>query len=132
MSIALEFIDLIVPVALIRAKYPGGWAQCLEDHKQMIGGKVWYDDHLFRDGAMSPRDMGALVAEWEGLGFIATGERDGEKCFKDLCVAEGMLGGPTLTCDWLVFDPETHSAYLKEAGPGPVIGRASFSPSPPA
>ena len=25
MAIALEFIDFVVPIALIRQKYPGGW-----------------------------------------------------------------------------------------------------------
>jgi hypothetical protein len=33
MAIALEFIDFVVPIALVRQKYPGGWAQCLQDHE---------------------------------------------------------------------------------------------------
>jgi len=57
MAVALEFIDLIVPVAVIRTKYPGGWDQCLRDHEFLIGGRVWFDDHLFSDGAMSSRQM---------------------------------------------------------------------------
>lgn len=36
MAIALEFIDFIVPIALIRQKYPGGWEQCLRDHEVPI------------------------------------------------------------------------------------------------
>ena len=51
MAVALEFIDLIVPVAVIRTKYPGGWEQCLRDHEFLIGGCVWFDDHLFSDTA---------------------------------------------------------------------------------
>ena len=38
MAIALEFIDFVVPIALIRQKYPGGWEQCLQDHERLIGG----------------------------------------------------------------------------------------------
>jgi len=38
MAIALEFIDFVVPIALIRQNYPGGWAQCLQDHERLIGG----------------------------------------------------------------------------------------------
>lgn len=38
MTIALEFIDLIIPIHVIEQKYPGGWAQCLADHEQLIGG----------------------------------------------------------------------------------------------
>ena len=63
MAIKLEFYDLIVPIKTIQKKYPGGWKQCLKDHDGDIGGRVWYDEHLFRDGAMSPNDIGNLV-EW--------------------------------------------------------------------
>ena len=73
MAVALEFIDFIVPIALIRAKYRGGWEKCLQDHSRLIGGRVWYDEHLFRDGAMSPRDIQSLIDEWEGLGFQPMG-----------------------------------------------------------
>ena len=48
MTIALEFIDFVVPIALIRQKYPGGWEQCLQDHESLIGGRVWFDEHLLR------------------------------------------------------------------------------------
>ena len=29
MAIRLKFYDFIVPISTIRAKYPGGWDQCL-------------------------------------------------------------------------------------------------------
>jgi|TARA_B100001971_G_C18100516_1_gene488570 hypothetical protein len=64
MAVALEFINLIVPIAVIRTKYPGGWDQCLQDHEILIGRRVWFDDHLFRNGAMSSRAMGLLVDSW--------------------------------------------------------------------
>ena len=63
MAIALEFIDFIVPIALIRQKYPGGWEQCLRDHECLIGGRVWFDEQLLRDGAMNPTDIASLVEE---------------------------------------------------------------------
>ena len=69
MAISLEFIDFVIPVATIRAKYPGGWLKCLADHSALLGGRVWHDEHLFRDGAMSPRDIETLVHEWAELGF---------------------------------------------------------------
>lgn len=37
MAIDTEFIDFIVPIATIRAKYLGGWEQCLKDHGQILG-----------------------------------------------------------------------------------------------
>ena len=108
MAIALEFIDFVVPIALIRQKYPGGWAQCLQDHERLIGGRVWFDEHLLRDGAMNPADIESLVDEWTSLGFQPTTELDGQRIWQDCCVVESMLGGPTLPCDWLELSEDGH------------------------
>jgi hypothetical protein len=53
MAIALEFIDLIVPISKIREKYPGGCEACLRDHEHLLGGRIWYDEHLFREWLMN-------------------------------------------------------------------------------
>ena len=50
----LEFINLIIPRDRIEAVYNGGWDQFVSDNQSAIGGRVWFDDHLMRDGAMSP------------------------------------------------------------------------------
>jgi len=126
MAVALEFIDFVVPIAVIRLKYPGGWEKCLWDHRELIGRRVWYDDHLFRDGAMNPLDMRSLGSLWERLGFQAMETRDGRECWKDFCVVEGMYGGSTLTCDWIEVDRRQRLAYLKGTEPGPVAGRTVF------
>ena len=57
MAIKLQLFDFVVPIKTIKNKYPRGWKQCLKDHENLIGGRVWYDEHLFRDGAMSPNDI---------------------------------------------------------------------------
>lgn len=123
MAVALEFIDFIVPIAVIREKYPGGWEQCLKDHERLIGGRVWYDDHLLRDGAMNPNDIESLIDEWTELGFQPMEERDGDRTWKDVCVVESMFGGPTLPCEWLVLGEDGRSAYLKGTDPGPTSSR---------
>jgi len=69
MSTACEFIDFIVPISAIKRKYPGGWEQCLKDHGYSIGRCVWYDQHLFRTGAMNPMDIEHLIKEWQRMGF---------------------------------------------------------------
>lgn len=120
MAIALEFIDFVVPIALIRQKYPGGWAQCLQDHERLIGGRVWFDEHLLRDGAMSPADIESLVEEWTSLGFQPTAELDGQRIWQDCCVVESMLGGPTLPCDWLELSEDGRSAWTKGTQPGEI------------
>lgn len=111
MAIALEFIDFIVPIAVIREKYPGGWEQYLQDHQCLIGVRIWFDDHLVRDGAMSPAAIAALVEEWSLAGLQPTEERNGERVWKDCCVVESMLGGTTLPCDWLVVAEDRASAF---------------------
>jgi len=122
MAIALEFIDLVVPIATIRKKYPGGWEGCLRDFGYLVGETVWYDQHLFRDGAMTKLDMEDLLERWEGLGFQLKDLDDGQQVWKDVCVVTASFGGPTLPCEWLIFDGEKRIAYLKGTEPGEVAG----------
>jgi hypothetical protein len=129
MAIALEFIDFVIPIATIRAKYPGGWEQCLSDHDLLLGGRVWHDSHLFRDGAMNPRDIEALVEEWTDRGFQAIGIENGRRVWKDVCVIESLFQGPTLPCDWLEVDAAKRIAFLKGSAPGEVVGRNNFKRS---
>lgn len=123
MAVALEFIDFIVPISVIKQKYPGGWGQCLKDHERLIGGRVWFDEHLLRDGAMNPGDIHSLVEEWAELGFTPMEEIDGEKVWKDCCVVESMFGGATLPCDWLEFSEDGRAAWLKGTVAGEVQSR---------
>ena len=127
MAIALEFIDLIVPVACIRQKYPGGWAQCLKDHQHLIGGRVWHDGHLFRDGAMNPHDIQSLVDKWQSLGFQPIAERDGLRFWRDLCVVEYLYGGPTMPCDWIMVARDGRSAHLKGTNPDRIFTRLDYA-----
>lgn len=124
MAVALEFIDFIVPIAVIREKYPGGWEQCLKDHECLLGGRVWHDEHLLRDGAMNPNSIKFLIEEWTELGFQPMEERDVDRRWKDICVVESMFGGPTLPCDWLAIGVDGCSAYLKWTDPGPTRFRS--------
>ena len=99
MSVALEFINLIIPIERIRAVYPGGWGRFIREHETAIGGRVWFDDHLFRDGAMQPSDIGAHIEYWSEQGLEPLGERAGNKFWLDCCVVTSPLGTPTLPCD---------------------------------
>lgn len=123
MAIALEFIDFVVPIALIRRKYPGGWEQCMRDHERLIGGRVWFDEHLLRDGATNPADIASLVEEWTSLGFQPTVEVDEQRIWQDCYVVESMLGGPTLPCDWLEVSEDGRAAWLKGTQPGEIKWR---------
>ena len=120
MAVCTEFINLIVPIQVIKDKYPGGWEQCLEDHKNKINRSVWFDEHLFHDGTMNPMDMESLVERWGKLGFECIGHRVGNPYWKDVCVVEF---GPTMPCDWIAVDRKTRGVYLKGTEPGVLIGR---------
>jgi len=101
MSIQLEFIDFIVPIATIKEKYPGGWEQCLKDHEYAIGGRIWYDEHLFRDGAMNSMDIKSLVDHWQSLGFIThlTNEKGEPTKWLDVCVEHLFRDGAMNSMD---------------------------------
>jgi len=128
MAIGLEFIDVVVPIARIREAYPGGWGQCLLDHTSVLGRRVWYDRHLFRDGAMNPRDAQSMVDGWSVLGFEATGRRADGLYWKDLCVIDWRKNGPTLPCDWLAFDRNSRTAHWSGVAPGLLAWRGVPAP----
>lgn len=126
MAIALEFIDLVIPIVRIEEAYPGGWKQCLADYDAAIGARVWYDQHLFRDGAMDPETMRRRVEGWAVLGFEVTGthvagagaQKKKRRYWKDVCVVDWRNGGATLPCDWLSITLPDRTAQL--AGTEPV------------
>jgi hypothetical protein len=123
MAIHMEHIDVIVPIKIIKEKYIGGIEKCLADHKELIGKKVWYDNHLFRDGAMNAEDAEKIVRNWKRNGLDVCEEFEGKPIkWKDVCVHE-MMWGVTLECDWLIRDSKTRSLYLKGTEKGEIIGR---------
>lgn len=116
MAIKTEFINFIVPIEVIKAKYPGGWKKCLKDHANLLRGRCWHDDYLFRDGAMNPMDMQHLVQSWEEMGFEATKKVAGKTKWADFCVYEGLFGS-AYVCDWLVDAPEYGVAHVNDPHP---------------
>jgi hypothetical protein len=127
-AIGLEFIDVVIPIARIRESYPGGWPQCLHDYSALLGRRVWYDRHLFRDGAMNLAQAQRLVEGWAVLGFEPTGMRSRGQFWKDVCVVDWRRGGPTWPCDWLAFDRSTRTAHLAAVDPGPLSWRGRPQP----
>lgn len=123
MAIALEFLNLIIPIHLIAEKYSGGWAQCLADHDDLLGQTVWHDDHLLRDGAMNSSDMQSLVNSWKSKGFTPQTRIGGKLHWLDMCVVAELAERPTLPCKWLDFTAAGGAVFLKGKEPGIVVGR---------
>ena len=124
MSVYLEFINLVIPRDRIEAVYDGGWNEFASDNQTVFGRRIRFDDHLMRDGAMSPGDMGLLIDLWKDIGLSPFGEKDGQKFWKDCCVV-GPMFGATLPCDWIEFTEDGRSAFLKGTEPGELATRGS-------
>jgi hypothetical protein len=125
MAVALQMISVLVRVDAIRAKYPGGWDQFLKDAEPDIGSRAWYDEHLYRDGAMSPHDIEEIVEFWQEKGLTTHREESGSPVeWIDICVTEFF--GPTLPCSWYADLPDAYAAYLKGTEPGRIMTRNDF------
>jgi len=104
MAIVVRHIGVIIPIKNIeKCKDIGGFKGILEKEKEWIGRKVLYDEHLYKDGAMSPYEIGTIVEFWEKQGLTAYEHKDGKKYWKDFCVVDALCG-PTLPCDWLKYE----------------------------
>ncbi len=106
MTIALDCINLIIPIALIEEKHPGGWQAFMDENPRLPTN--CYDEHLLRLGAMDPLVILMLIDDWKAKGFKPFKKIKGVKHWRDLCVVD-TFAGPTLPCDWLVFDAENSS-----------------------
>lgn len=119
MAVALIYMNFLVPIQTIREKYPGGWEQCLKDHEQEISrGRVWFDEHLFHDGAMDPGMIDSFIASWEKRGFAVTREVAGQTAWADMCCIEHR--GHRMP-DWLELGPNGTSAYRAGTEPGEIV-----------
>ena len=69
MAVAMEFLNLIVPISNIEKVYPVGFEKFKIDHADEIGKNIWYDDYLLRDGNMGWEDIEVKLYYWENLGL---------------------------------------------------------------
>lgn len=128
MAIKLIYYNVIIPRANIERVFPGGFNALLKHHEEKRSiGRIWYDEYLYRDGAMSPGDTENIGKYWEDLGLELIVKIDGEEHWKDICVVD-FVSGPTLPCEWLAFErnEETYPAsiaYYKNKPKGELIGK---------
>lgn len=126
MAVACEFIDIIVPIEKIDEAYPGGFAAFKDQHADMFSGRLWHDEHLFRDGAMSPQDAKVAVDFWREHGLEPMGcDTNGAPFWNDLCVVESARNGPTLPCNWIEFSLAERCVWKSGTEIGEIIGRGN-------
>lgn len=109
MAVALEFINLIVPLAVVERK-------CPEIYDGLRAGDFgyWVDDHLACTGAMNYLDINDEVAAWKRRGVTVEAN--------ELIIVEGLFMAGLTLCDWLELD--TGGRYARKVGTetGPLVG----------
>ncbi len=102
MSVRLEFINLIIQRKVIEKKYSGGWNQLLFDRQGNLDcGSDWFDEHLYRTGAMNPMSIGIMLTELKKRGLKPYKGRGKSLKWNDVCVVDSFANKPTLPCDWI-------------------------------
>ena len=108
MAVMIENSSLIIPISVIKAKYKGGWEQCLKDHTDSLGNTVWYDDYLFRDGVTYRYQIDTLLNKWIKMGFEPTERKGRWTVHKDICLVDRGFQIPPyrklstlIPCSWL-------------------------------
>ena len=110
-AVAIEFLNMIVPVAEIEKKYPGGWAKCREDTGcDLPGTPNCSDGELLRLGTMSEMTLQLMGDQWTSMGFKGFTGRGDKKRWKEFCQF-GSTAGPAF-CDWLSFDKKNATVSL--------------------
>jgi hypothetical protein len=116
MPMHTKFINFIVPISIIKAKYNGGFDAFLRDYESDYGIPPNYDEDLFVACAMNPMDIEQMVNYWTAKGFKCSKDVDGVLHWNDVCVFEEMFGGATMPCDWIGFNEAEHYVFLKKPG----------------
>jgi hypothetical protein len=95
MAVLIEGISVIVRLATLHAKYPGGEAAYQRDCPNAT---FCADDHLARIGFMHSDDVRSFAERLNRVGFVTLQEGR----FLDLAIVD-QVTGPTAVCEWLAF-----------------------------
>ena len=72
---------------------------------------------------MSAYDLAEILDEWEDRGFELVTAIDGKKHWHDVCVVNSRHG-PSYPCEWIEYDPERNTVWLRGTDPGEPVGPA--------
>ena len=120
MALQSEFINIIIPIENIERVYQGGFDAYKVEHEKEFTGRMYHDQFLFRDGAMSLQDTQDIIDKWEALGLVPLKIVDGKEHWNELCVVF-MLTGLIRPCDWVMYNSQYGCVHLKGQPPTPVI-----------
>lgn len=119
MALGMSFYSVVIPITnLEKCKNIGGLKGAME--RAPLTGSRTHDDYLFKESAMGTSGIEMLVDFWESQGLTPYVEINNKMHWKDLCVVE-VYSGVTAPCDWIEYDRETVSVWLKDKPKGKII-----------
>ena len=103
MPIAIEFLNLVVPIKTIEANYPGGWSRFCKDNEISVSNPdpALTDGELLRVGGMDRSALLMAEGDMTDMGLKGFTEKSGKKFWKDYCIFSDLESVKD-TCDWLV------------------------------
>jgi hypothetical protein len=99
MSIGLQFFNLIIPIENIP-----DFDELLVRSNKGIGTGIWYDEYLYREGAMGYGDIEHMLEYWQRRGLSGKTVNRNSESWSDLCVVASTSGFEG-RCDWLSYTP---------------------------
>lgn len=128
MAIKIEFVNLIIPIENInRSTFEGGFEKHLEEFKGLIGGPVWYDQHLFRMGWMDTWMIDGYINFWKDHGLIPIVKRNGVEYWQYLFAISTGLNMFMTNCDWVEYDLKKHKVWLKGTDPDDIYPNQDYA-----
>ncbi len=115
MVVKLEFINLLIPIANIKK------CSDFDISKDSCRDIEWFDQYIYRTGAMNPYDIDDIVEEWISRGLSPVVEETDVKKWSDLCVVD-TYAGLTLPCDWIEVNLDERCAWFKDVEKGTAVG----------
>jgi len=101
MTVSVEFISIVVRKLAVEEKWQGG-VKAYKRWKGPFNGAVYDEDQfLLKEGTMNPVEAQDICREYEAFGL--QGRSADGTTWIDFCVVD-ELTGPTLKCDWIVYD----------------------------
>lgn len=125
MAVLIESISIVVSVATLEERYPGGLARYAEDCPNAT---FCSDERLTRIGFMAPVDASIFLRSLQDrCGLSLLNDDDG---FEDIAVVDQNFG-PTRECTWLVFGrmpSGTSCCWLAGTEPGGLAVPETWTP----
>ena len=98
MSLGLLFWNIIIRIENISS-----FDELLAESDKRIGANIWYDEHLYREGAMGYGDIEHMLEYWQRRGLVGKVEDQKGQSWSDICVV-ASAAGLEAKCEWLTFE----------------------------